>query len=89
MVKPELIAFIASSLMWSGVSKSGSPELKLMIFSPALYISLAFCEILTVRDCLNLERRLAINDIKRNNLKLQLVDYILTLTKENYIFKKF
>ena len=41
LVKPLLIASIALSFILSGVSKSGSPELKLITFSPERDISLA------------------------------------------------
>ena len=47
------------------MSKSGSPELRLITFSPLNVISLAICDIFTVRDGLNLDNRSEIRVINQ------------------------
>ena len=61
-----------------GVSKSGSPELKLITFSPSKTSLLLFENILTVREGLNLDNLFEIKAIKCENkfLKLQKNYYI-------------
>ena len=48
------IAFLAASLMWSGVLKSGSPTLKLMTSKPSAFSSLLFCDMANVAEGDNL-----------------------------------
>src|SRR5215467_12862670 len=60
-VSPALIAATAASLMFGGVSKSGSPWLRLMMSRPAAFSSVASAVIAIVGDGLTRARRSARN----------------------------
>ena len=61
LVLPARIAAIAADLMFSGVSKSGSPALRLMMSRPAARISIALDDIATVGEGLT---RASVSDSK-------------------------
>ena len=56
-VKPASRASLATCLMASGVSKSGSPMLKFITSCPLALSSLAICDILSVSDSAILKTR--------------------------------
>ena len=62
-VSPARIAAIAASLIFSGVSKSGSPALRLIIFRPAAFSARALVVMAIVWLGLILSRRAAMRDI--------------------------
>src|SRR5262249_41517249 len=62
-VSPRLMAAIAASLMWSGVSKSGSPAPRPIMSLPAALSSAALAVTASVGDGLTSGRRGAVSDM--------------------------
>jgi len=63
LVSPLSMASLAAALMWSGVSKSGSPAPRPMTSMPLAFSSAAFWVTAMVGDDLMADRRLAMIDM--------------------------